>query len=95
MPVLVVDKVYYVAHRDLIVLTGHAESGAVFAGMEIDLPVSIRGPGFVPIVDVQHIPFRDGTLRFGVVVNYESVTSAPFMEFRDLEGLTLDIRGAD
>ena len=86
------DKVYYQAHRDLIVLAGAAESGAPAAGWSVDLPRDIRGPGWVPIHDVQTVPFADGTSQLCLVLEYEVVTGAPLMEFSDLEGRTLDLR---
>ncbi len=86
------DKVYYMAHRDLLVLAGRPVSGQPSAGWSVDLPREIKGPGWVPVHDVQTIPFADGTDRFCLVLEYEVVTSAPLMEFSDLEGRVLDLR---
>jgi hypothetical protein len=85
-------KVYYVAHRDLLVLAGHAESGMPKPGWSVDLPKEVKGPGWVPITDVQTIPFQDGTSKLAIILQYEVITSAPLMEFSSLEGLSLDIR---
>lgn len=92
MAAFTVDKVYYIPHRDLIVLAGHCESGRPLPGMMVDLPREINGPGWVPIHDVQQIPFADGTTKLGIVLLYDVVTSAQLMEFTDLEGLALDLR---
>lgn len=92
MAAFLVDKVYYVPHRDLVVLTGAMESGIVRPGYSVDLPREIKGPGWVPIHDVQTIPFRDGKQRLGIVLQYELLTGGPLMEFSHLEGLALDIR---
>jgi hypothetical protein len=86
------DKVYYMAHRDLLVLAGRPVSGQPRAGWSVDLPREIKGPGWVPVHDVQTIPFKDGTEKFCLVLAYEVLTSAPLMEFSDLEGRVLDLR---
>ena len=87
-----VTKALYMPSRDLIVLAGELDSGKVMAGWRVDLPRDIRGPGWVPIHDVQHVPFADGVTHLCLVLQYEVVTSAPLMEFADLEGLALEVR---
>lgn len=87
-----VDKVYYVPHRDLLVLAGRADPALPQPGGQIDLPREVRGPGWVPIRDVQSVPFADGTHRLCAILDYEVVAGAPFMEFSDLEGLSLELR---
>ena len=89
-----VHKVYYAGHLDKLVLAGRAESGLPRPGWAIDLPREVKGPGWVPIHDVQTIAFNDGTSRLCVVLEYEVVTGAPLMEFSSLEGLSLDVRPA-
>jgi hypothetical protein len=84
-------KVYSVPHRDLIVLAGVTEGIEPLPGGTIDLPTEIRGPGWVPIYDVQEIDFA-GQLRTAVVLEWRVVEPAPFMEFADLEGRPLDCR---
>lgn len=88
-----VEKAYFVPHRDLVVLAGRMESGKVERGGGIDLPRELKGPGWVPIFDVQVIPFKDGSTRLTVVLEYEALTGAPMMEFSALEGLSLQVRG--
>ena len=87
-----VKKVYYIPHRDLIVLSGSLESGKVAPGDAIDLPREVQGPGWVPIHDVQQIPFLDGRTELGLVLLWDVVSGAPMMEFSALEGLALQIR---
>lgn len=87
-----VDKVYYLPHRDLLVIAGRPDPAAPVPGGSIDLPREIRGPGWVPILDVQTVPFADGVARLCAILDYEVVAAAPFMEFSDLEGLPLEIR---
>ncbi|HHO49877.1 MAG TPA: hypothetical protein ENK18_03165 [Deltaproteobacteria bacterium] len=87
-----VDKVYYIPHRDLLVLAGRPDPSCPQPGGQIDLPREIRGPGWVAIRDVQSVSFADGTRRLCAVLDYEVVTSTPFMEFSDLEGLSLQLR---
>lgn len=86
-----VHKVYYVPHRDLVVLAGDPLGGTPGPGYAIDLPKEIRGPGWVPIADVQVVPFADG-YRTCVILDYQVVEGAPLMEFSDLEGRVLDLR---
>ncbi len=87
-----VDKVYAVFHQDLLVLAGRVESTPPTPGGFIDLPVDIQGPGWVPIRDVQEVPFADGTHKLCVVLDYAVIEPAPLMEFADLKGLTLEVR---
>jgi hypothetical protein len=89
-----VKKAYYIPHRDLIVLAGVLESGVVRPGDAIDLPREINGPGWVPIHDVQQIPFLDGRTELGIVLLWDTVTGAPLMEFAALEGLALQVRSS-
>lgn len=84
-------KVYYVPHLDRLALVGRPEGRPPVPGGSIDLPREIRGPGWVPIFDVQQIPFADG-LRTAVILEYHVVEGAPLMEFSDLEGKTLETR---
>lgn len=88
-----VDKAYYVPHRDLVVLAGRLESGRPVRGGSIDLPKEVKGPGWVPIHDVQTIPFQDGSEKLAVILEYEALTGAPLMEFSSLEGKSLPLRG--
>ena len=86
------EKVYYVPGQDLVALIGSMESGFVRPGFMIGLPPEVRGPGWVPVHDVQTVPFRDGRIRLAVLLEYEMLTGAPLMEFSDLEGKPLDVR---
>lgn len=86
-----VRKVYYLAHRDLVVLAGEIEGAPPRPGGSIDLPREVQGPGWVPIHDVQSIAFADGP-RLCVVLEYQVLEGAPLMEFSSLEGLALDCR---
>ena len=87
-----VQKVFYLPRQDALVLAGVAESGRVRRGGAIDLPRELKGPGWVPIMDVQKVPFQDGVDRLCVVIDYEVLTGAQLLEFDDLEGLSLDVR---
>jgi hypothetical protein len=87
-----VEKAYLVPHRDLIVLAGTPESGLPVPGGAIELPREIKGPGWVPIHAVQRVPFADRE-RLCVILEYAVVEGAPLMEFTDLEGLPLSLRG--
>ncbi len=87
-----VDKVYYVTNQDLLVLAGALESGVVKPGWSIDLPRELKGPGWVPIHDVQQVPFANGITKTCVLLDYEVVVGAPLMEFSDLEGIAMDVK---
>lgn len=89
-----VDKVYFVPHRDLLVLSGRIEGTAPIAGGGIDLPREIQGPGWVPILEVQAVPFANNEAKPCVILEYAVLETAPLMEFSDLEGLTLEVRRA-
>jgi hypothetical protein len=86
------EKVYYVPHQDLVAFAGAMESGFVRPGFRIDLPRELHGPGWVPLLDVQTVPFRDGRTRLCLLVEYQHVASNQLMEFSDLEGLSLEIK---
>ncbi|MEN0064087.1 MAG: hypothetical protein AAGA48_18180 [Myxococcota bacterium] len=87
-----VQRVYYVPHRDLLVLAGRPDPTVPVAGGAIDLPEDLKGPGWVPIADVQTIAFADGAERTCVIVDYTHLEQAPLMEFSDLEGKPLSLR---
>jgi hypothetical protein len=86
-----VHKVYYVPHVDQLVLAGTVDGRAPVPGGAIDLPREVRGPGWVPIHDVQSVSFA-GVNRICVVLSYDVIQGAPMMEFSDLEGRILDVR---
>ena len=87
-----VDKCYYLARQDVLVLAGGLVSGDVQTGWAIDLPREIKGPGWVPIHDVSSVDFRDGLTKLCVVLLYQVVEGHPFMEFSHLEGLPLQVK---
>lgn len=87
-----VDKAYLVPHHDLIVLAGTPVSGLPVPGGSVELPREVKGPGWVPIHDVQRVRFGDRD-KLCIVLLYQVVEGAPLMEFTDLEGLPLQLRG--
>lgn len=91
MASLQVKKVYYVPHRDLVVLSGEILGRAPQPGWAIDLPRQLKGPGWVPISDVQVISFADGD-RLCIILDWAVLEGAPLMEFSDLEGKALDYK---
>lgn len=86
------QRVYYVPHRDLLVLAGRPDPTVPVAGGSVDLPHELKGPGWVPIADVQSVPFADGTHQTCIIVEYQYIEAAPLMEFSDLEGKPLSLR---
>lgn len=89
MPAFECAKAYWLARMDMIVLTGRPH-GVVEAGMYVDLPVAVNGPGPVPIHGVEIVQFRGMTMP-ALTIAYEHLDAAPKMEFRDLEGRTLAV----
>jgi hypothetical protein len=87
-----VEKTYLVPHLDLIVLSGTPVSGLPVPGGAVELPREIKGPGWVPIRDVQRVAFADRE-RLCILLDHAVVEGAPLMEFSDLEGLPLQLRG--
>lgn len=87
-----VERVYYLPQRDLLVLAGRPDPTEPKPGGSIDLPRDVKGPGWVPITDVQTVPFADGVEKLCVIVDYHHIEAAPLMEFSDLEGVALDLR---
>lgn len=87
-----VQRVYYLPHRDQLVLAGRPDPTMPVPGGAIDLPQEVKGPGWVPILDVQTVAFADGVERLCVVIDYTHVEAAPLMEFSDLEGKPLPVR---
>lgn len=84
-------RAYWLMTRDLLVLSGKILEGPVEPGMAIDLPRSIRGPGFVPIHSVQEVTFEDRPPELGVVIQWHHLDAAPMMEPSHLEGRTLQV----
>ena len=87
-----VDNVYFVPHRDLLVLSGRVEGAPPVPGGSIDLPREVNGPGWVPILDVQTVPFAGQVAKPCVILEYSVLEAAPLMEFKSLEGLSLEVR---
>lgn len=87
-----VDKTYYMPNRDLVVLAGAAESGVPQPEQQIDLCKTIGGPGWVPVFDVQHVPFAGGELKLCLVLQYDVFATVPLMEFSVLEGKSFSLR---
>lgn len=85
------DNAYWVMHQDLVVLSGYLLSGKVLPGWAVDLPREIKGPGWVPIRDVQMVDFA-GKRKLCIVLDYDVLDGAQLMEFSDLEGRALDVR---
>lgn len=85
-----VDKAFYYARLDAVLLSGSfVDIDEVWPGWSVELPVAVKGHGFVPIHDISVIQFADGSQRRCLVLQYEVFYDAPLLEFRDLEGLTL------
>lgn len=84
-------RAYWLMTRDLLVLTGEILEGPVEPGCAIDFPVSIRGPGFVPIHSIQEVTFADRPPELALVIEYHHIEKAPLMEPSHLEGRELKV----
>jgi len=87
-----VDKVYYLAREDLLVISGEPDDAALDATWWIDLPERLKGPGYVPVSGVQMVPFANGVQKLCVLLDYALIDSHPLLEFSDLEGEVLGLR---
>jgi len=92
MAAFYVEKTFYLAAQDALLLAGHMVSGRLGPDMAVDLPHEIKGPGWVPIGGTQTVPFADGRNLLCLILDYQLLTGCPFMEFADLHGKTLDLR---
>ncbi len=90
-----VDRAFYHARRDAVVLAG-AFVGVddVAPGSLVELPADIRGHGFVPIAEITTVQFADAREQMCLVLRYEVFYDSPLLEFSDLEGRTLAVRPA-
>lgn len=84
-------RAYWLMTQDLLILTGKVLEGPVDAGLAIDLPTSIRGPGFVPIHSIQEITFDDRPPELGIVIQWHHLDAAPMMEPSHLENRELKV----
>ena len=85
------ERAYWLMTRDLLVLTGQILEGPVEPNLAIDLPVSIRGPGLVPIHSIQEVTFDDRPPELGLVIEWRHLESAPMMEPSHLQGRELRV----
>ena len=85
-----VEKAFFHAVYDLVVLTGAVRQAPVRAGMYMDLPPSIGGPGWVPIASVEYVHFRQGR-KLAVTLPYAAIQRAR-LEPVVLEGKELEVR---
>ncbi len=86
-----VDKAFFLARTDQLVLTGSEQLGPIVPGMWVDLPVEVEGPGPVPIASVDRVRFADGREVPALVIDYHHLDAAPDMEFSHLEGRQLTV----
>lgn len=90
MPRYRVKKCYWLAHRDLVVMTGTIVDGPVLPGMFINLPTQLRGPGLVPIASMEEVEFPTHK-ELAVVIEYRELEPAPMFEPSTVEGRVLDV----
>jgi hypothetical protein len=84
-----VDKAFYHAGADLLVLAGQVLAAPLQEGDLIDLPLVLGGPGRVPIAGFQDIAFADGPTP-AVLVEYR-FARASRLEPALLEGRVLEV----
>ena len=95
MPGFLVDKAFYHARLDAVVLSGaFVDDDDVVPGHLLELPEAVKGRGAVTIADVTTVQFADDREQLCLVVSYEEFDHSPLLEFADLEGLTLRVTGA-
>jgi hypothetical protein len=86
-----VKRAFFHTKRDLIVLTGHLLEGPLHAGMFIDLPRALRGPGRVPVHSVEPVVYASGEQDLAVTVQYHWLEKAPLFEPSMVEGRVLEL----
>ena len=95
MPGFRVDKAFYYARKDSVVLAGDfVDEDDVVPGFLVELPAEVKGHGYVPISDITTVQFADDREQLCLVLAYEVFTDSPLLEFSDLEGLTLNVKPA-
>lgn len=95
MPAFHVDKAFYYARKDSVVLAGaFVDSDDVVPGFLVELPAEVKGHGYVPIADITTVQFADDRAQLCLVLAYEVFYDSPLLEFSDLEGLTLNVKPA-
>ncbi len=86
-----VKKAFYHTTFDLVVLTGTIIQHPVRAGMWIDFPGDVGGPGRVPIASVEWVELRTGR-ELAVTVQFKEIAGSAFTP-GVLEGHELEVRG--
>ncbi len=86
-----VKQAFFHGKRDLLVLTGSILEGHVGAGMRIDLPRTLRGPGPVPVHTVEPVVYANGAKDLAVTVQFHWLESAPLFEPSFVEGRIVDV----
>ena len=95
MPGFKVDKAFYYALKDSVVLAGaFVGEDDVVPGFLVELPAEIKGHGYVPISDITTVQFADDREQLCLVLKYEVFYDSPLLEFSDMEGLTLNVKSA-
>ena len=90
-----VRKAFYLPDRDLLVFTGSALEGEPVAGMLLELPRTLQGPGFVPITSVESVRFSDGHEDLALTVAFHHLESVPLFEPSRCEGRVLRLLRRD
>jgi hypothetical protein len=85
-----VEKAFFHAAYDLVVLTGVVRQAPVRVGMYVDLPPSIGGPGWVPIASLEYVQFPQGR-KLAVTLPYAAIQRTR-LEPVVLEGKELEVR---
>jgi len=88
-------RAFYLPERDLLVFTGSVIEGEAVAGMLLDLPALLQGPGWVPIHSVEAVRFADGREDLALTVRFGHLDSAPVFEPSRVEGRVLRLRRRD
>lgn len=93
MPSFRVDKAFFHGALDSVILAGGFDgTEPVGPGWTVELPAAVKGHGHVPIFDLNVIQYADGSEQVCLILKYEVFYDSPLLEFRDLEGLSLELR---
>ena len=85
-----VDNAYFHPGYDLVVLTGSVAQAPVRAGMHVDLPREVNGPGWVPIASLEYVQFPTGP-KLALTIPFSAIGGTN-LEPSVLEGRELEVR---
>lgn len=88
-----VEEVYWHPTQDLLLLAGRLEGSWPSTDIQVDLPQELGGPGWVPVLTVQVVDFKDKR-RTCLILHDSVIAGKPLFEPDLLKGKPVDLRVA-